>query len=228
MNKIFVSLLFIFIGFTTFSQKRIGLDFSTRMMDINTTFHYQEVLKNRLLWSIGAFHGGMGKNDINGDTLNIHSGSRGNYSPYANVNEPFIDPSGEYALYDYKTKVKGTGVQFGLGYFIAFGPTHGIRTNVNFRLGYATVKTHATYARSYFSKVLFQTHENNHFFGGVSTELYHTIRHNKRFTFFYGLKVPYHFTVDKARFDPLKKADLLNGFEPEITIGITRNIGKCD
>jgi hypothetical protein len=228
MKKLIAFLLFVSIGICAIAQKRIGVDFSTRMLNINTTVHYQSVIKYNFLWSVGIFQGGMGKKYFTGDTMNIINGTTGNYSPYPSVNQPYINAEGSHSLLHYSVSAKATGIQAGFGYFFPFGVKHGLRTNVNFRIGYSSAKVYSSYVLTPSSKRIWRMNETYHFFAGVSTELYHTIRLTGRFTFYYGLKVPYHFTVDKARFNPLKNQDLLNGFDPEVSIGLTRVIGKCD
>ncbi|MFT5858606.1 MAG: hypothetical protein ACI865_000694 [Flavobacteriaceae bacterium] len=219
-------IIFILLSLNASSQKRIGLDVSSHLLNINTTLHYQQVLKNRLLWSFGIFRGGMGKTITDGDTLNIYEGT--NYSPYSSVNQPFVDSSGTHNLLGYSMRGKANGLQAGLGCFLPLGPKHGLRTNINFKVGYISTRVVARYKLTPSHNPVSLLSFNNHWFAGVSTEIYHTIRLIKRFTFYYGLKVPYYFSINKGRFNPLHKSDMLYGFEPEISLGLTRVIGKCD
>jgi len=62
----------------------------------------------------------------------------------------------------------------------------------------------------------------------VSPELYHTIRIGGRSTFYYGVRLPYYFSLHIDNFDPQVDKDLFYGLEPELAVGVTWQIGKCD
>ena len=225
--RLTIFILVLFLNFNSIAQQRIGMDFSSRMDNLMLTVHYQKVLKNRILYSFGAFAGGNGRTFVKNDIQNFYSGVT-IASPYAEANLPVTDSSGTYSIIDYNYSAKSIGIQFGLGYFLEFGVEHGLRMNVNSTFGYVQSKLAANYGSTEnFAKVL-ATHSLRHFIGSISLEAFHTIRLTGRLTFNYGIKVPYYFTVDEARFNPTTQKDLIYGLEPQISIGFTRVIGKCD
>ena len=215
------------LHFQSFSQQRIGADLSTRMHNLMLTVHYQKVLKNRILYSVGVFAGSNGSTFISNDTLRLCAGTP-IASPYSNANNPIIDTSGTYSLLDYITTIQSIGVQFGLGYYYEFDVQHGLRINLNSSIGYVGSVLGGYYRSIDNFTEQYATHVNEHFVGSISLEAYHTFRLTGRLTFNYGVKVPYFFTIDKAKFNPTVQRDLLFGFEPQLSIGLTRVIGKCD
>ena len=197
MKKIIVFLLF--LSHHSIGQQRIGIDLSTRMSNLNLTVHYQKVLKGNLLVSGGVFYGSMGQGYHHGDTLHILSGFPV-HAPYPNVNEPIQDSTGTSSLIEYIQKGRVGGVQLGLGYFHEFGVQHGLRFNVNARLGYAQQKTTGYYWNPASRNVLAKGYYNGHVFGGISTEVYHTIRTSGRFTFLLRSESPLLFYVGQKYF----------------------------
>lgn len=225
MKKII--LFFLLLSVQATGQQRIGLDISTRMSNLNLTVHYQRVLKGNLLFSGGLFYGSMGQGHHSGDTQQILAGFP-TLSPHENVNQSIQDSVGTASLLEYIQKGRTGGIQFGLGYFHAFGVQHGLRMNTNLRFGYATQLTTGYYWSEESGKVRAKQHYNGHLVSGVTMEAYHTIRTTGRLTFYYGVKVPYYFSLDKSKFNPRHTTDVLYGFEPELSIGMTRVIGKCE
>ena len=221
---IFCALLF---NFNSFGQQRIGVDLSSRMQNLMLTVHYQKVLKNRFLYSAGIFAGNNGNVFISNDTIRLYAGTP-IASPYNEANKPIIDTSGTYSLLDYRTNARSVGIQFGLGYYHEFDVQHGLRVNLNSSIGYVSTQLGGYYRSIDNFTEQYAVHHTQHFVGSISLEAYHTIRLTGRLTFNYGVKVPYFFSIDKAKFAPMVSKDLLYGFEPQLSIGITRVIGKCD
>lgn len=229
MLKALIATLFfaITLNFSTFGQQRIGMDVSTRMDNLMFTFHYQKVMKKRFLLSAGIFVGGNGKTFVSNDTLRLYTGTPIR-SPYANANEPVIDSTGTYSILDYRASAASVGVQFGIGYFHEFDVQHGLRVNLNSTWGFAGTAFGAYYRSTENYTERYKSHYIEHFVSSISLEAFHTIRLSGRLTFNYGLKFPYYFTIDKAKFNPLVNRDILYGFEPQLSVGLTRVIGKCD
>lgn len=218
---------FLFFSFISAAQQRVGLDLSSRMDNLMITVHYQKVLKNHFLYSAGVFAGSNGRAFIPYET-NADNLIQPAQTPYREANRPISDSTRTFILEDYNTTAKSFGVQLGLGYFFEFGVKHGIRTNANATFGFANTKLGGHYRSTDNSGIVYASHRQQQFIGSISLEAFHTIRLTGRTTFNYGLKVPYYFNADKARFNPTTKKDLLYGFEPQLSIGMTYVVGKCD
>jgi len=219
--------LLISFAFTTFSQQRIGFELGTRMTNLNFTFHYQKVFKTHFIWSGGVFGGTYGQSFIDNDTSLIYTGARV-HSPYSNVNADYSDTTGTYHLISYDANSRAIGIQLGLGYFHEFGVVHGIRFNANFKVGYASVETGSFYRSLSNYTTIRRWQWNNHMIAAFSPELYHTIRIGGRTTFYYGIRLPYFFSIDRLNFDPKLDKDVFYNLEPDLCIGLTYQVGKCD
>lgn len=216
-----------FINFDSLGQKRLGLDVSSRLDNLMFTAHYQQVLKNHVLYSFGIFGGGNGMVLVENDSIRLYTG-KPIASPYENANQPIVDSITSYSILDYTSSANSVGIQFGLGYYFEFGVEHGLRLNLNSRWAFVTSKLGGYYRSIETFSEVYRSQTQQHFIASVSIEAYHTIRLSGRLTFNYGLKIPYYYTIDRARFNPTTQKDLLNGFTPEISIGLTRVIGKCE
>lgn len=217
----------LFLHFVSTGQQRIGIDLSSRMDNLMLTVHYQKALKNRLLFSAGIYGGGNGRCYINyqTDPSNL---SQNVQSPYSEANLPISDSTGTYVLEEYNYVAKSMGIQLGIGYFYEFGVKHGIRANANAAFGFASSTLNGHYRSTDNTGVVSATNSSQHFTRSISLEACHTIRLTGRTTFNYGIKVPYYFSADRSRFNPTTKKDILYGFEPQISIGMTYVVGKCD
>lgn len=211
-------------------QKRIGFDLNTRLTDFQLTIHYQEVIKGGFIYSAGLFGGVMGsklETYVFHDPNDVRNGLRV-HSPFPSANQTISDTSGNYNLYNYSFGGSGIGLSGGLGYFVEFGHSQGIRINVNGRIGFAKSNFTGGYVSNTNTQKLYVRKEFQHIIAGVSIELYHTIRLSGRWTFYYGIKAPYYFNIDKGHFNSRNSEDLFSGLEPDFSIGFTRVIGKCD
>jgi hypothetical protein len=225
MRSIF-TLLFCSTTLLAISQQRIGIDVSTRITNLNVTASFNKVIKGNFIYSVGVYAGGVGTSDIYNDTMRLYSGKQIR-SPYPVANQPISDSLTSYELLDYEARGRALGLQFGLGHFFEFGVMHGLRINLLGKVGLSSTKVRAYYrSTSTFSEKA-QTLRTNYFYGSISPEIFHTIRKTGRNTLYWGVKLHYHFTIDKARFNPTINQDLLYGFEPELTMGFTRVIGNC-
>lgn len=225
---VFFLLLFLIFSFSSLAQKRIGIDVATKnITNLSFTAHFQKVVKKNYLISYGLFFGNYGKSYSDNDINLIYNNFK-IQSPFSTLNEPVTDTSGIYQLLNYNITGKGYGVQFGAGYFHEFNVIHGIRANINMRFGFMGEEIFASYFQ-----VTDSTYKNirttrGFLSGAVCPEIYHTIRRTGRITFYYGIKLPYYFTLNRNLFNPQNSNEILFGLEPEFCIGLTRIIGKCD
>ena len=218
-----LSLLFVFLHLVSFSQQRIGIDLSFRGTGLNANFTFQKVVFKNFLISGGFTIGNYGKNFINNYVTNnigqLESGFVGRPN-YLN------DTTGILELQSYTSTNKAVGISIGIGAFKEFSVKHGIRFNLNTKFFYSTGNVNFSYGTSI--NGIHLTQKSNKFVASLSPELVHTIRLTGRMTFCYGVKVPYYFSLDKGKYNPKYRKDIFKGFEPELTIGLTRVIGKCD
>lgn len=227
MKRITFILFPLLLSHTIIAQQRIGIDVGTRLTNVNLTVSYNKVFKQNFLYSFGLFGGTFGNSYIEYDTLSIYA-SNVNPSPFDKVSENIHIDSSDYKLLAYDGRARGLGIQLGIGYFLEFGVTHGLRIHVNQRFGCASQKVGGWYrSTDYYSTI---RSENNafHWFAGTTFELYHTVRMSGRNTFYYGVKIPTYYSLDKDQFHPINQKDILYGFEPELALGFTRVVGKCD
>lgn len=223
------SFLFIsFLWMATFAdgQMRIETNVSTRFQDLNLTGNTHFVVGRNWLLSCGITGGFSPKMWIDNDRVQLDQGLRVQ-SPYPSLNETIEYANSSYTILDYSSNARFVRSNVGVGYFHEFGARHGIRGHAYFLLQYVSNKINGYYYSSSAKQEIYRSDVFNHFVGGASLELFHTIRLNGRNTFCYGVKVPYFFSLDKARFNPVNPKDNFYGFEPELSIGITRMIGSC-
>jgi hypothetical protein len=228
MKHFFLILLICLFSTETFGQNRIGFDISARQLSPNFTLNLHHVFKSKFLLSVGVFAGGNGVKYIERDTNFLKNGGI-LQSPYDNVNQPYFDTTGNrYNLVAYETQGSSAGISLGLGVFHAINEKHSIRGHIfaKFSQAYSNVKSFYysqdinTFYREYRWKY--------HFIGSVSLEAFHSIRISTRGAFYYGVKVPFYFSLQKSAFNPKSMNDLFFGFQPELSVGMTFAIGKCD
>jgi len=231
MKTIFLTILaIILLDFSALSQQRIGIDVSSRLTDLTITTNYQKVFNKNFLISAGLTFGSMGRKflDFENDTILLKNGYN-IQSPYATVSTSIRDKDGNnFQLMRYNMNAKGIGVSLGVGVFKEFSVNHGIRFNLNSKFYAVNSRIHTGYFNVQNSYFTYAFYHQNYFVGSISPELFHTIRLGGRTTFYYGIKVPYYFSIDKGRFRPTNSNDLLAGFEADISVGLTYVIGKCD
>lgn len=222
--KTLLLLCALFVVNSSISQQRIGFDLSTRMKDVNASITYHRVVYKNFILSGGFHFGNYGKNfmdrflaEVPFETLE---------SPYPGRPNTIVESNETYKLHFYANKNHVLGLSIGIGAFKEFSVKHGLRFNLNskFLFVYGTYKLE--YGRIE-RESIWQGGVQQHFVGAISPELVHTIRLSGRNTFYYGIKVPYYYSLDRSMFNPIYSKDRFNGWEPEITIGITRVIGKC-
>lgn len=221
-------LLLILLPFSSLTQQRIGLDLSSRLININATINYQRVIQKQFLLSAGFSFGRYGWTQIKNTHSQFAAGFR-YYSPFDMVNQPVtnINDTVMY-LYEYDTKTKGMYFQIGLGYFHEINIVHGLRFNGHFKLGIMRSNVFAGYWDNSITNGALRSYSIRHLTTAISPELYHTIRLGGRTTLYYGMKVPYYFSLNKSKFNPQYSKDMFNSWEPEISLGLTYVIGRCD
>jgi hypothetical protein len=218
-----IFLLFITIPSIGFSQQRLGLDVSYRQIGLNATLSYHKVFAENWLLSGTLSYGQKGRyiadyRDFDNKKLDFHS-------PWEAVNKPILSEGSEYHLKRYSVKNKALSVQIGLGYFYNFGVKHGLRGHLFIQYGQAFNQKNGTYEAIDQTYNKYELTKTNHSIAAISPEIYHTIQIWRKFTFYYGLKAPYYFAIDKSQYDPKRNVESFYGFEPEFTLGITFLIG---
>ena len=220
-----LNLLFTTLGF---GQQRIGFDLATKGNTLSATLTYNKVIKEKFLLSTGMFIGNFGSGFMDLNIQQFQSGQR-YYTPISDFNANHLDTAGNsYRMFDYASFGSGTGIQLGLGFFHEFGDRHGVRFNLNNRIGWMNTRYSIFYYSEELGKGVHLMKYRSHFVGAISPEISHTIRLNGRVTLFYGFKFPYYYSIDKGKFNPRYTKDLFNEWEPELCIGLTYVIGKCD
>jgi hypothetical protein len=226
MKNVLSLITYLFFVQSTFGQSRLEMQFSTHFTNARITGNWHQSLGQGLLFSVGVSSGSSARNWIDHSSEEIQDGLRVQ-SPYTAMNAPVDRNGNQYNLIDYGTKTRFVDLHGGLGYYHEFGAMHGIRANAYFILNYMSNDVSAYYYSMASDSEFGETKVFNHFNAGAGLEVYHTIRLTGRTTFCYGFKVPYYFTLDKARFNPQNPKDSFYGFEPELSVGITYLIGNC-
>ena len=231
MKAIILTVLFVIVlDSPILAQQRIGIDVSSRLTDITLSTNYQKVVKKNFLISGGLTFGAMGRKfiDFDNDTTLLKNGFI-IQSPYATVSTSFRDTDGNnFQLMRYNMNAKGIGISLGVGVFKEFSVNHGIRFNLNSKFYLVNSRIHTGYFNSENSYFSYSIYHQNYFVGSLNPELYHTIRLSGRSTLYYGIKLPYYFSLDKGKFRPTNSNELLAGFEADLSVGLTYVIGKCD
>lgn len=226
--RILSTLLFFFIWTSVQSQQRIGIDFNSRLINGNLTIQYHRVIKGPILFSTGICGGSYGVGGNYSDSAQAVNGFHRN--SYPQFPEAFSNTDGNFILRGTGMKGRGIGAFVGIGVFKEFGRLHGFRFNLNHYVLWGQSKVTASY-RDYTQEDWGKTALYGsiwHPLGAISIELYHTYRINGRYTFYWGGKFPYFYSMDKARFNPTKDQEIFYKFLPDISIGITRAVGKCN
>lgn len=222
--KVMSKLLFIvsvFFSFLGFSQQRVGLELFSHLDDLSLGTHFQKVVKAKFILGGGFVW-------INRRLGEAFSEEQSSSISAAIRNIPVsFDRNGEkYVVQGYRTKSKAFMLTLNTGFFHEFGTVHGIRVNLNGRIGVAENKGTYHYSGQINDTIVSVKYTRNHLVTAVSPEIYHTLRQRQKLTFYYGLRFPVYFSLDKQHFDPVYRKDGFYGFEPEIAIGITYFVGK--
>lgn len=218
--------LFLIVSFSSFSQ-RIGLDVSTRMSNVNFTLSYHHVVKSNFILSAGVFAGGVGVAFSDIDTNAFNQGNRLR-SPYSTINNLYADSSNNFGLLAYESIGYSSGFHLAFGYVKTINEVHSVRFHLNSRIAntYSTVK--AFYRSSEIYRTVRTNFTQSHWIASLGLEVFHGIRVGDRTALYYGLKLPYYFSLNKDVFAPVRTSDLFNSFKPELSFGLTFFVGKID
>lgn len=226
MKRILLITFFSILNIYSLGQSRIGFDFSTRFNSLNGTLSYHKVFNSNFVYSVGFFMGSVGSSIVLNDSLNLYN-STGIVPPSRNVPSTYTDTFTTYSFLDYQMSGQALGIQLGIGYYKEFANNHGVRVNLysKFGLGWSIIRSyyHSTFN---YNETVRRT-ITQHYIASISPEIYHTIRTSERNTFYWGLKLPIYYLIDTHNYHPSKYKSLFYGCEPELTIGLTRAIGKC-
>jgi hypothetical protein len=227
--RYFLSFFGFLLLFEAVAQQRVGFELSTNAFRLNTTLYIQKVLKNKVLISGGIFFGGHGFGGFLSDSMDrvAHVAA---HSPFPKDMNVMQYAGYEFRLSSYSLrKNNALGLQLGLGFFYEVNVKHGLRFNLNTKVGYSNAHILYTYyQRDAIQNVIQKYTTRPLLFVGISPELVHTIRATGRITFYYGVKVPYFTSLTKKMYNPIYTSDAFKGFEPELNIGFTRVFGKCN
>lgn len=227
MKYVFI-LVLSYLPFGSNGQQRIGLTLNTRLNSLNFTGTYQKVIKGPLLVSIGAGAGSFGHsdNEVTNRYINNNNGFGSSYTVVPNEVQGKI---GTCQLVHTKTAGKGMFLSAGFGVFKEFQNYQGIRFNLNNEFTWAHSEISGYYQNpSAFNSVTTRKFQVWHPIGAISLEVYHTMRMTGRYTMFWGIKLPYHYSLDKGRFSPRFSDELFYNFRGELAVGFTKAIGSCD
>ncbi len=221
-----VILLFV-LPFTLIGQQRLGFDINTHLRNFNYTVHYQKVIKGPLIFSAGVFAGKFDEGDNMNDTTLVYGGYNTGIA-YPQLPKSITNPEGTFILGSTASNGHGMGISVGLGVFKEFKSFHGIRFNLNQRIGWMRSDVRSSYYRPIKYRYL-HTYQNIwHGVAATTLELYHTYRFNGRTTIYWGFKLPYHYTIDKGRFNPQKNTEVFHQFTMDLSLGFTYAIGNCE
>lgn len=209
------------LSFPAFSQQRVGLELFSHLDDLSLGTHFQKVVKTKFILG-GGF---VWINRRLGEAFSEEQSSSLS-TAIRNIPASFDRNGEKYVVQGYRTKSKAFMLTLNTGFFHEFGTVHGIRVNVNGRIGVAENTGTYLYSGQVNDTIIPVKYTRNHLVTAVSPEIYHTLRQRQKLTFYYGLRFPVYFSLDKRHFDPVFRKDGFYGFEPEIAIGITYFVGK--
>jgi hypothetical protein len=220
MTKLLL-IAFVLSAFSGFSQQRVGLEVFSHFDDLSLGTHFQKVIKPKFIVGGGFVW-------INRRLGEAFSEEKSAPLTTAIRNIPVsFDRNGEkYVVQGYRTKSKAFILTLNTGFFHELGTVHGIRVNVNGRIGVAENTGTYHYSGQINDTIIPIKYNRNHLVTAVCPEIYHTLRQRQKLTFYYGLRFPVYFSLDKRNFDPVFRKDGFYGLEPEIAIGITYFVGK--
>ncbi|AEA45420.1 hypothetical protein [Fluviicola taffensis] len=220
MSKLFFILLFL-ITFSCFSQQRIGLEFFSRFDGLSVGTHYQKVIYSKFIVGAGLVWVTKRRGEIFQDKSETPI-----YTAIRSV-DPSFDRSGEkYVVQGSRTTSKALMITLNTGFFHEFGAIHGVRINLNARIGISNNTGTYLYSGMINDSIIPIKHIKNHLVTGISPEIYHTLRQRQKLTFYYGVRFPVWFSLDKRNFNPAFRKEGFYGLEMELAIGVTYFIGK--
>lgn len=220
MNKLLIILFLLFSNFC-FSQQRIGLELFSHLDHLSLGTHYQKVIYSKFLVGTGL----VWMKNRRGEAFQDKS-PNGIHTAITETPESFDRNNEKYVVQGYRTVSKALMITLNTGFFHEFGSLHGIRANLNGRIGVAQNSGTYTYLGMINDTVIPVHHQKNHLVATISPEIYHTLRQKSKLTFYYGLRFPVYFSLDKKNFNPVFRKDGFYGLEMEVAVGITYFLGK--
>ena len=215
-----ILLLSLFCALGTFAQQRVGVEFFTRLEDFSKAIHYQKVVQSHFLIGAGAFFQGR---YFTYKTLSEDS----THNPFGFVDSRIEANGTTYHIADYNVRSNfAIGGQIMTGWFHDFSPYQSIRVNLNFRFGYAKSLVRVMYLNENNTYPLITTMVGYHSFQAISPEVYHTLRKTGKWAFYYGVRLPFYFSLFKKSYSPENSFDIYKKPKLELVIGVTRQIGK--
>ncbi len=220
MNKLPV-IFFLAFSISGFSQQRVGLELFSHFDHLSVGIHYQKVIYSKFLIGTGI----VWMKNRRGEAFQDES-SNGIHTALVKISESFDRNDEKYVVQGYRTVSKALMLTLNTGYFREFGSVHGVRVNLNGRVGGAQNSGSYAYKGMINDTIIPVHHQKNHLVAAISPEIYHTLRQRSKLTFYYGLRFPIYFSIDKRNFNPMFRKDGFYGLEMEIALGITYFIGK--
>lgn len=209
------------------AQQRLGFDFNTSGSNLYATLSYQKVIGTNFILNGGLLFGELGRSSITNNKEFLNGTTRV-ISPFDAANQSLLVSGKYFDLLSYSAKGRGISIQLGLGYFHEFSIKHGIKLSLLGRFGYLESEIRGNYYSNEVNQSVEKYTFINHFVGGISPEIAHTIRIGGRLTFCYGFKLPYYMSFQQKGYYPINVKDNFYGLEPEFSFGITYVVGKCD
>lgn len=214
-------ILLLLSSFSCFSQQRIGLELFSHFDDLSVGTHYQKVVKSKFILGAGL----IWINKRRGEAFQTEPGAA-LYTAVRSVPTSFDRYGEKYVVQTSRTVSKALMLTLNTGFFHEFDAVHGIRVNLNGRFGLAGNKGTYSYAGTLNDSIVPVGYSKNHLVTAVCPEIYHTLRQRQKLTFYYGVRFPIYFSLDKKNFDPVSRKEGFYGLEVELAIGITYFVGK--
>lgn len=212
---------FILTALSGFSQQRIGLEIFSHFDDLSLGTHFQKVIKSKFIVGGGL----IWINKRRGEAFQYETGEA-LYTAVRSVPASVERYGEKYIVQTSRTTSKALMLTLNTGFFHEFGTVHGIRVNLNGRIGIAGNQGTYSYTGTISDSIVPIRYRKNHLVTGVCPEIYHTLRQRQKLTFYYGVRFPVYFSLDKKNFDPVFRKEGFYGLEMELAIGITYFVGK--
>lgn len=205
------------------AQSRVALDLNATFLNRFMSVQYCPIIKKGYYIKSGITFGtfGLGYAEQSESELKAENSL---ISPYSEVNTP---PYDGMILIDYITKVKGVGVELGLGKFWEIDPVHTIRLDLQvkvYRFNELVSAHYTIHQPSTYSVIEFLSIKRTAL--SIGPEVFHAIRISGRLTGFYGFKFPFFLPIRTAGYRPQNWKEVTVGFQPNLTVGMSCALGK--
>jgi hypothetical protein len=219
MGKSGLILIVTFIVTLANAQSRIAIDFNSNMINGFLSVHYCPVFKQHYYVKSGLTFGRFGRGEGFQKISQVQAGNP-LISYYTEMNEPVFP---QRALHEFTSRIKGVALEIGVGRFFELGPVHTIRFDIQskiYRIREAVIATYAS-VNPGDSSAMFKGFGFTRFCLSVGPELFHAIRLSARYTFFYGVKLPYYLPLKTKGYRPIGYKNRTVGLQPNLTIGLS-------